>query len=70
MHTQSIDNCMCHSIRSMFSVLGIYNFGQKVKKLGVSVAIGGYNQPSLVGIGLTDLPNIGGANGPPVPASL
>ena len=25
LHTQSI-NCVCHSIRSMFRVLGIYNF--------------------------------------------
>ena len=29
------------------------------------VAIGGDNLPSLVGLGLTDLPNIGGASGPP-----
>ena len=26
--------------------------------------------PPPVGIGLTDLPNIGGVSGPPVPASL
>ena len=35
--------------------------------------IGGYKLPSPVRIGLTDLPNIGGASGPPgspVPASL
>ena len=35
--------------------------------------MGGDNLPSLVGIGLTDPPNIGGgggAGGPPVPASL
>ena len=30
------------------------------KTLGVPVVISGYNQPSPVGIGLTDLPNIGG----------
>ena len=45
--------------------------------MGVPVVIGGDNLPSPVGIGLTDLPNIGG--GPvaplaplasPVPASL
>ena len=29
--------------------------------------IGGDNLPSAVGIGLTDLPNIGGASGPPGP---
>ena len=29
--------------------------------------IGGDNLPSPVGIGLTDLPNIGGASGPPGP---
>ena len=44
------------------------------KILGVPVVIGGDNLPSQVGIGLIDLPNIGGgANGPPgppVPASL
>ena len=39
------------------------------------VVIGGDNLPSLVGIGLTDLPNIGGGGpvaplAPPVPASL
>ena len=37
------------------------------------VVIGGDNLPSPVGIGLTDLPNIGGAMAPlapPVPASL
>ena len=39
------------------------------KTLGVSVAIGGDNLPSPVGIGLTDLPNIGEVSGP-VPASL
>ena len=33
--------------------------------MGVPVVIGGDNLPSLVGIGLTDLPNIGGASGPP-----
>ena len=36
----------------------------------VPVVIGGDNLPSPVGIGLTDLPNIGGALAPPVPASL
>ena len=35
------------------------------------VVIGGDNLPSPVGIGLTDLPNIGGGPvAPPVPASL
>ena len=34
------------------------------------VVIGGDNLPSSVGIGLTDLPNIGeGASGPPAPSS-
>jgi hypothetical protein len=37
--------------------------------LGVPVVIGGDNLPSPVGIGLTDLPNIGGASGPPGPPS-
>ena len=43
------------------------------KTLGVPVVIGGDNLPSPVQIGLTDLPNIGGASGPPgppVPAPL
>ena len=26
-------NCMCHSIRSMFRVLGIYNFGSRFTDL-------------------------------------
>ena len=39
--------------------------------MGVPVTIGGDSLPSLVGIGLTDPPNIGGgAVAPPVPASL
>ena len=33
------------------------------KTLGVPVVIGGDNLPSPVGIGLTDLANIGGARG-------
>jgi hypothetical protein len=37
------------------------------KNLGVPVVNGGQNLPSLVGIGLTDLPNIGGPVPPPVP---
>ena len=37
------------------------------KTLGVPVVIGGDNLPSPVGIGLTDLKNIGGASGPPGP---
>ena len=36
-----------------------------MKNIGVVVVIGGDNLPSPVGIGLTDLPNIGGASGPP-----
>ena len=31
------------------------------------MVIGGDNLPSPVGIGLTDLPNIGGTSGPPGP---
>ena len=27
-------NCMCHSIRSMFRVLGVYNFEHHLKKVG------------------------------------
>ena len=34
------------------------------------VVIGGDNLPSPVVIGLTDLPNIGGASGPPGPPVL
>ena len=37
------------------------------KILGVPVVIGVDNLPSPVGIGLTDLPNIGEASGPPGP---
>jgi hypothetical protein len=44
------------------------------KTLGVPVVIGEDNLPSPVGIGLTDLPNIGWGGscppGPPVPAAL
>ena len=41
------------------------------KTLGVPIVIGGDNMPSPVGIGLTDLPNIGAPlPPPPVPASL
>ena len=39
------------------------------KTLGVPVVIGGDNLPSPVEIGLADLPNIGGASGPPGPPS-
>ena len=35
--------------------------------MGGPVVIGGDNLPSPVGIGLTDLLNIGGASGPPGP---
>ena len=35
--------------------------------MGVPVVIGGDNLPSPVGIGLIDLPNIGGPVAPPVP---
>ena len=38
-----------------------------MKNIGVPVVIGGDNLPSLVGIGLIDLPNIGGVSGPPGP---
>ena len=34
---------------------------------GGAVVIGGYNLSSPVGIGLTDLPNMWGASGPPGP---
>ena len=40
------------------------------KNLGGPVVKGRQNLPPLVGIGLTDLKNIGGAPAPPVPASL
>ena len=39
------------------------------KIFGVSVVIGGDNLSSQDGIGLTDLPNIGGSSGPPAPGS-
>ena len=52
----------------------LYSDAGRWKTLGVPVVICGDNLPSPVGIGLTDLPNIGGASGPPgpppVPASL
>ena len=35
-----------------------------MKTLGLPIVIGGDNLPSPVGIGLTDLPNIGGTSGP------
>ena len=38
-----------------------------LKTLRVPVLIGGNNLPSPVGIGLTDLPNIGETSGPPGP---
>ena len=40
------------------------------KTLGgpVAVVIGGDNLPSPIRIGLTDLPNIGGASDPPAPS--
>ena len=41
---------------------------RKVKTLGMSVVIGGDNLPSLVEIGLTDLPNMGGPVAPLVPS--
>ena len=37
------------------------------KTLGVPVVIGGDNLPFPIGIGLTNLPNIRGASGPPAP---
>ena len=44
------------------------------KKLRVPLVKAGQNLPPLIGIGLTDLPNIGrgasGPPGPPAPASL
>ena len=42
---------------------------RRLKTLGVQVVIGGDNLPSPVGKGLTDLPNIRGASGPPGPGS-
>ena len=39
----------------------------RLKLLGVPVVIGGDNLPNPVGIGLTDLPNIGRASGHPGP---
>ena len=41
-----------------------------MKNIGGPVVIGGDNLPSPVRIGLTDLQNIEGASGTPVPASL
>ena len=38
-----------------------------MKNIWGPVVIGGDNLPSPVQIGLTDLPNIGGASGPPGP---
>ena len=54
-----------------------FQWCRKVKHIGTwgPAIIGGDNLPSLVDIGLTDLPNMGGASavappGPPVPAPL
>ena len=44
-----------------------YSDAGKWKTLEGPVVIGGDNLPSPVPIGLTDLPNIGGASGPPGP---
>ena len=41
-----------------------------MKNLGVPVVIGGDNLPSTVETGLSEMPNIGEASDPPVPASL
>ena len=32
-------NCVCHSIRSMFRVLGIYNFVQHIKNIMTPLTI-------------------------------
>ena len=56
----------CSFFESLFSDAG------RGITLGVPLVIGGDNLPAPVGIGLTDLPIIGGASGPPgapVPAS-
>ena len=50
---------------SKFRGLTLFSDAGRWKTLGVPVVIGGDNLPSPVGIGLSDLPNIGGASGPP-----
>ena len=44
-----IFNCVCHSIRSMFGVLGIYNFESSVKKIAIrkQMLIGNKWRPKL-----------------------
>ena len=37
-------NCVCHSIRTMFRVLGIYNFGSALKRTPVQ----GFNSFSIM----------------------
>jgi hypothetical protein len=53
----------CSFFESLFSDAG------RGITLGVPLVIGGDNLPSPVGIGLTDLPIIGGASGPLAPQS-
>ena len=50
-------NCVCHSIRSMFRVLGMYNFGVGVGII-LKVEIKGSNDLPKTGVGegMTPLP--------------
>ena len=54
------------SLRSNIQEM-VYSDAGRWKILEGPVVIGGDNLPSPVRIGLTDLPNIGGASGPPGP---
>ena len=47
-------------LASFSATMDHFSDAGRSKTLGVPVVIGGDNLPSPVGIGLTDLPNIGG----------
>ena len=66
--TDSLGMVCSSTIEEELPCLLSFGTAQKpLPTLGVPVAIGGDNLPSPVGIGLTDLPNIGRASGPPDP---
>ena len=56
----SVMNVIPSSLRILFELLMRCSDAGRWKTLGVPVVISGNNLPSPVGIGLTDLPNIGG----------
>ena len=70
----SVMNVIPSSLRILFELLMRCSDAGRGKTLGVPVVISGDNLPSPVGIEMTDLPNMGGGQwpplAPPVPASL